>query len=247
MVELLRTELLKLTTIKAPLAIALGSAGLTLALALNSVLKAGRGGTPSIGTAGAALGVLEAMNRGSLLALIAGVLVVVLEYRHQTITGTLLEFPNRFQLATAKALAGLVVGLALGLVSLLIVVVVGTASGALRTNLVNPDIVLRGAGLLLTYPAYAVIGVAVGMLLAHYHSLAVLLPVAWVLVIEALLVSRLPKQAMGWTLGGTTAALQNSGTVPRLLPVWLGGCVLATYVVVLLAAGTGRLVREDVT
>ena len=57
------TELLKLGTTRAPWVVAAGALVLTTLLALQPVTRAGRDGAPSIGTAGAALGVIDAALR----------------------------------------------------------------------------------------------------------------------------------------------------------------------------------------
>ena len=69
---LVRTELLKLGTTRAPWLLAGGALALTVLLALQPVTRAGRDGAPSIGTVGAALGVLDALGRGALVALLVG-------------------------------------------------------------------------------------------------------------------------------------------------------------------------------
>lgn len=247
MLVLLRTELLKLVTTRAPRAVVLATVAVTAVLALQAVGTAGRDGVPSIGTAGAALGVLDAMGRGVVGALVVGVLLATTEFRHRTVTATLLQVPHRGRLVTAKALAGGVVGTGLGLLSLAVVLVVGWGAGALRSDVVTPDLVLRAVGLVVAHPLYGLVGVAVGTLLSGVQPLAVALPVAWLLGLEALVLSLLPHAAALWSVAGTTAALENSGTVPQVLPVWLGGGALLGYGSLLLAAGALRLHRTDIT
>jgi hypothetical protein len=244
---LVRTELLKLGTTRAPWLLAGGTLALTVLLALQPVTRAGRDGAPSIGTVGAALGVIDAVGRGALVALLAGVLVVTSEFRHQTVGTTLLQTPNRIQLVVAKSAASSVVGLALGMAALLVGLGIGTVSGGVRPELVNSDIAVRVLGLVLTYPLYALLGVAVGALLTRNQPLAVIVPIVWLLGVEGLAMSALPRPAGTWSLQGVTAALQNAGNVPYLLPVWLGGGVLLSYALLLLAGGAFRLNRTDIT
>ena len=199
---LVRTELLKLGTIRAPWLLAAGALVLTTLLALQPVTRAGRDGVPSIGTVNAALGVIEAVGWDALVALLLGVLVVTSEFRHQTVGATLLQTPNRIQLVVAKSAASSLVGLALGIAAWLVVLGIGTVSGALRLELVNSDIVLRVLGLVLTYPLYALLGTAVGALLNRHPSLAVILPIVWMLGAEDLALSALPRPANTWSIGG---------------------------------------------
>ena len=244
---LVRTELLKLGTIRSPWLLAGGAVAVTVLLALQPVTRSGRDGAPSIGTVGAALGVFDALGRGALVALLVGVLVVTAEFRHQTVGTSLLQTPNRIQLVVAKSAASSLVGLALGMSSLIMVLAIGAVSGALPLELVNSDIAVRVLGLVLTYPLYALIGAAVGALLNRTQPLAVVLPIAWLVAVEGLVTSALPQEATSWSIGGVTAALQHAGNLPYVLPVWVGGGALLSYALLLLAAATLHLNRTDIT
>ena len=134
---LLGTELLKLRTIRTPMALATIGVLITAFLALQPVVREGHAGTPSTGTAALLLSVLSAAGRGQLIALAMGVLTVTVERRHGTLTATLLQTPHRVRLLAAKAVAAALAGLLLGLVSLALAAVVAASSGALRGALVN--------------------------------------------------------------------------------------------------------------
>src|SRR5215204_1743128 len=168
---LVRTELLKLATIRGPWILTFVALALTTLLGVQPVLKAGRTG-PSIGTVGAELAVLDAMGRGAVVTLVIGVLIMTSEFRHQTVTASLLSSPRRPELINAKAVTATLVGLLFGAATMIIVVAIGTLSGAMQPNLINGDVALRGVGLLLTYPLYALIGVGTGALLARNQPLA---------------------------------------------------------------------------
>jgi ABC-2 type transport system permease protein len=247
MLTLLRTELLKLRTMR--WAWILG--GLTLAAtavqALQPVYKAGRDGDPSIGTSLAELAVLDAAGRGPLAALLMGVLMVTSEFRHHTVTVSLLQSPRRGHVVTAKALAAGLVGLALGVAALIIVLVLGTVSGAVQSQLLNSDIVLRAVGLVLTYPLYALLGTATGCLLARNQPLAVVIPVLLLAGLEGFALSPVPQGLRVWSILGATSALQNAGDVPLVLPIWAGGAALLAYSLILTGAGALHIVRADIT
>ena len=102
MLILIRMELLKLRSTRWPMILAGVALLATMLLALQPLLKAGHG-APSLGTIGATLRVLDAMTRGALVALMIGALVVTSEFRHWTITASLLQVPERAKLVTAKA------------------------------------------------------------------------------------------------------------------------------------------------
>jgi hypothetical protein len=245
---LIRTELLKLATTRTPWLLTAGALVLTAILALQPVLQAGRGGKPSIGTAGAALDVVGALERGALIALVLGVLAVTTEFRFHTMTGALLEVPTRARLMTAKALTAALVVSVLATAGLLIISVVGLLGGVLRADVVNAEIVLRAMGLAATYPVYGVLGVAVGAVLPRSQPLAVLFPVAWLLGLEALLTTTLlAAAALRWSLSGAVAAMQYAGNVPEVLPVWLGAAVVLGVITAIFLSGTARLARTDIT
>jgi ABC-2 type transport system permease protein len=246
MLILIRTELLKLRSTRWPMILAVIALAATALLALQPVLKAGRG-APSVGTIGATLGVLDAMARGALVALVIGALVVTSEFRHQTITASFLQVPERAKLVTAKAAAAVLVGLALGVACFAIALLMGAVSGALQPELVNGDVALRAMGHILTYPAYALLGAGIGALLHVNQPLAVVVPAIWLVGLEGLVLAALPQPVQAWSIGGATAGLQNSGTVPMVLPVWLGAVALVAYGLILLSAGGLRVVRADIS
>jgi ABC-2 type transport system permease protein len=247
MLTLLRTELLKLTTTRWPWILVALTLATTAVQALQPVYKSGRDGDPTLGTALAELDVLDALGRGALVALLLGVVMVTSEFRHNTVTTSLLESPRRGRVVTAKALVAVSIGLALGLAGLVIVLPVGLVSGAIQPQLINGDIVLRVIGLVLTYPLYALLGTATGCLLATNQPLAVLIPFLWLAGMEGFALSEISQGVRIWSFMGTTAALQNAGDVPLELPLWAGGGALLAYALLLFGAGALRVARADIS
>jgi ABC-2 type transport system permease protein len=246
MLTLVGTELLKLRTTRACWGLVAGSAGLTLALAVTPLLKAGKAGTASLGTVGATLAVLGGLGRGALVALAVGVLAVSGEFRHHTLTTTFLRTPRRSRVLAAKAMAAALVGGALAGLNLVIVLTVGLAGGAVSPELLNGEIVLRELGLLLAYPLYGLLGVGLAALLPN-QTIAVVVPLAWFLFLENLIVQHLVPRLAPWSLTGLTAALANAGDVAGVLPVWAGGALLLVDGLLLAWLGIGRTVRSDIT
>ena len=247
MLVLLRTEMLRLTTTRWPWILVAVTLAATAVQALQPVYKSGRDGDPTLGTVMAELAVLDALSRGALVALLLGVLMVTSEFRHNTVTASLLESPRRGRVVTAKAIVGVSVGFALGLAGLVIVLAVGLVSGAIQPQLVNGDILLRVIGLVLTYPLYALLGTATGCLLATNQPLAVVIPIIWLAGLEGFALSEVSQSLRIWLLLGTTAALQNAGDVPLVLPIWAGGGALLGYALLLFGAGAFRVARADIS
>ena len=240
---LLFAELVKLRTVRTGLAALPVAAVLTLWAAVQPVMQAGRSGAPSLGTAGALLAVLDALGRGAMVALLAGVLVVTWDVRHGTLTGTLLQTPRRAAVLGAKAVVAVLLALVAAGIDLTVVLAVGRLSGAVDPAMMNSDIVLRVVGLLLAYPLYALLGVGVGTLLLS-QPVAVVLPLLWATLLERLLV---PDSLAPWSMSGVTAALANAGDVAGVLPVQVGAAALLAYAVTALALGGARLLRHDIT
>lgn len=240
---LVRAELLKLRSVRSGLLPLPVAAVLTLWAAVEPVLQAGRAGSPSLGTAGALLAVLGAVGRGTLVVLVAGVLLVTADGRHGTLTSTLLQAPRRAAVLGAKAVVAVLLALVAATVDLAVVLAVGVASGAVDPALVNGDIAVRVTGLLLAYPLYALLGVGLGALLLS-QPVAVVLPLLWTSLLERLVV---PEDWAAWSLSGVTAALAHAGDVAGVLPVPLGAAALLAYTAAVLVLGCVRLVRHDVT
>ena len=200
MFDLVRAELLGLRTVRSRWLLTIGAVLLTCVLAVMPVVDGGKAGHPSVGTAGALLAVLGAVGAGRFAVLLLGVLTIVGEFRHNTVTATFLQTPRRARVLASKAAATALVGVALAAVDLVLVVAVGWATGALQLSLLNGDIILRELGLLFAYPIYALLGVGIGALVI-YQPLAVLLPIVWVLYLEDFLFHLLPPGWQPWTVG----------------------------------------------
>ncbi len=241
----LGTELLKLRTTRTPVALATVAVLITAFLALQPIIRAGTAGAPSIGTSALLLAVLSAAARGQLIAAVIGVLAVTAERRHGTHTATLLQTPHRVRLLAAKSVAAALVALLLGLCNLAVVALAAISSGGLRGPLLNTEVVLAAVGQLLAYPLYGLLGVGIGALLMAFQPIAVLLPLAWFLVLENLL-GAFARDLWRWLPGQLTAALANSGELPDALPIWVGALGLAGYGLVLVAIGATRLARDDI-
>jgi ABC-2 type transport system permease protein len=246
MPALVRTELLALRTIRTPWALAAVAVLLTLVLAVTPVFNAGKPGAHSIGTPGALLAVLGALGAGRVVVLLIGVFSVTAEFRHDTATATFLRTARRARVLVARAMTAVLVAAVVAVADLAVVLAVGVPSGAVQPSMLNGDIVLRVLGLVLAYPLYGLVGVGLGALIVH-QPVAVALLLAWVLLVEDLVLHLLPRAVTPWSLGGVTAALAHAGDVPRVLPVPVGGGALLGYGLLLLALGAVRVVRRDIT
>ncbi len=260
--RLVRTELLKLRTTRVWWGLLL--TGVLLAF-LNSGLFAA--------TAGVALGdgrpsppptdpaMLRSIYTGGfangyVITLCLGVLGMAGEYRHLTITPTLLAVPSRARLVAAKLLAYLLAGLAYGVVLVVSGAVLGAVIVAARGYPVGLDApgVLRSMVLAaIGCAVWAVFGLGLGTLITN-QIVALLTAIGFGVLAGPLLAlalqaaklgsvaQYLPNQASAALVQGT-----DGGFEQQLLPWWGGGLVLLAYGVAFAVLGAALTTRRDVT
>jgi ABC-2 type transport system permease protein len=78
--------------------------------------------------------VFSVLDNSRLLALVLGALIITGEYRHKTITPTLLAEPRRGRVVAAKLSTGFAGGLALGVLTMAVGVIIGLVLVALRVH-----------------------------------------------------------------------------------------------------------------
>ena len=241
---LLSTELLKLRVTRAGwflLAVVLVLSALRVTMVL-----AGAGTAAGIraGSLDAARTLVGAAATGTVVAMFLGILSVTWEQRHQTLTGTLLGTPDRRRVVAAKAVAlavvGAVTGLGLSLAGVLVAVVTGYAGavGAGSWIALVVGVTLGGA-------FWAWFGVGVG-LLVRSQTAALLVPVAWLLVVEPMVGAYGLRGVVPWLPGNLPGALVGA-SAPGTPPAWAALGVLVGYGVLLTVPGARRLSSRDVT
>lgn len=92
---------------------------------------------------------------------------------------------------------------------------------------------------------YGALGVAVGAVVRNQTS-AIVISLAWVLLVESLLVSLLPEFGR-WLPGGAASALTSTAVqTGDFLPMWAAALVLGVYVVGFSVAGARAVDQRDV-
>jgi ABC-type transport system involved in multi-copper enzyme maturation permease subunit len=248
MKRLIKTELLKLTTIRTFAGILLTGLILTLIRFTMVVVSAGKAETPALGTASSTRDLLMSIGSGTILLLLFGVLAVTTEIRHGTIGWTFLATPTRWRVLMAKLTA--VVVSSLSYLIIVTLIVVGLSIGLLmREGLPVAAIggelwaALGGAGL--GTLLYATLGVGLGAIIRHQIA-AVMVPLGWFMVVENLFPSFRLGPLYAWLPGGATAALARAD-LPGLLPMWLGAVVLTGYTVAAVVIGVRVISTRDLT
>jgi len=246
--QLIRAELLKLRTTRTgfwtvvglPPAVALGVS--------SNIASAGRSGKGlSLETVEGVRNVLGAASSGTIIALILGILAMSGEYRHQTVTQTFLVTPLRHRVVAAKFAAFALVGLSLAV-----------AASALTLAIALPWLAREGAhvriiqdvgpvflGATAATVLYGAMGVAVGALIRN-PAAALVIALAWTMLIESMLVGLLPALGRWLPAGAASALMSTSVKAGDLLPMWAAALVLGAYAVGFAVAGSRAVVARDV-
>ncbi|WP_417564602.1 ABC transporter permease subunit [Microbacterium sp.] len=204
-----------------------------------------------------------ASSIGYVFPLLIGTLMVTAEFRHQTLTPTFLATPRRGQVLTAKALVGIVIGVAYAIVAL--VAAVGPGAGFLAgfgqdAELGSSDTWAMFGRIVIAFVLWVLIGLGVGALVRNQVA-AVVVVLAFTQFVEpigrvaAAFVKNLDK-VMQFLPGAASDALvgssiyttmgAQSGSASAQLDWWAGGLVLLAYAVVLLILGYATSWRRDV-
>lgn len=190
--------------------------------------------------------VLPVTSTGALLVLVLGIIISAGEFRHGTAPDTFLTTPRRHEVVAAKLAVGAGVGLAAGAVISL--VSVGVASFLYSVEgatfpIDNAEVWLILAGTLAYSTLFAVIGVALGVLVRN-QALAVGGALAWFAVVEHTLVNLAPDIGR-WLPAAAGLAIVRTHLDGLLSP--LGGtAVLAVYGAVIAFAGIRVMATRDV-
>lgn len=191
MTRLIRTELLKLRTMRLSYGLLAIAAALTALFSLleNNQAGAAGSGLPPISTADGLRTVTTVTGFAMLFAAVLGSIVANGEFRHATATLTYLTTPRRGRVLAAKAVTGACVGCLFGLVAGILATGVGLLFAA-----AHGDHIALTAGTLAGHAAGAVVGGALlGALGAGIGSmvrsqLATVIGIfVWAIVIESLL------------------------------------------------------------
>lgn len=202
---------------------------------------------------------------GYLLAMVIGILAIGAEFRHKTLTGTLLAAPRRLQTLVAKAVAVAI----LVALNALAHVAGSFAAGATILSakglpiLPDPsDMLGVFARIVLVLVLWGLVGLGLGSVITNQVvALFVGVAVAW--IVEPLVAFGLgfvdwgsgvarwfPSQATSAALsvfsGADPGATQALGGPEDPLSWWVGSLTLLVYAVVLLGFGAAGLRRRDV-
>lgn len=246
MIALVRAELLKLRTVRATWGYVLATAALT-----------GLGAAGTIGSSSERDRFAETFQRDVVgvvevawvVAVLLGATIVTSEFRHGTITPTLLVVPVRERLLAAKAAAATLAGAALGLLGLAVVAAIAVPwLAALDLSLEVGDRAGQAGRLVLAAALAALLAAAVGSLV-HTQVGTLVGALVWLLIAEPLLGALLPEVGLDVVAdhlpGDGLSAVSGGGDTE--LGLGVGLAVTIAYILVLAALGVARTRRRDIT
>ena len=246
--RLVAAELLKLRTTRTFYGLTAG------ALVLVGLISAGAAaaGTFEAGdTPGSDL--LGIATLAQVFALVLGILAVSTEFRHGTITPSLLTVPSRTRLVVAKLIANLLAGTLLGLAAFLLCAVIVAVALSLRDlefGLDGADVAATVVGGTAGSALYAALGVGLGALVRNQVG-AVVGALGFVFVLEPLvgiipgIADAVGKYGLNGVANGISSTSDNQTT--DVLAQVPAGLLFAAYAAIFLVLGTLALKRRDVT
>jgi ABC-2 type transport system permease protein len=196
-------------------------------------------------------GMVSVGGLSQVFAVVLGILAMTTEFRHGTITPTLLAVPGRTRLTLAKLLAAIAVGFALGLVCVGLAAAIGSAIFSARgidTGASGSDIVgwVLGGGV--SAALNGALGVGIGALVRNQVG-AVIGILVWGFVLEPLigLIPGLKDVVPKYGLSGVSNGVAGTGDSGNTLHQLPAGLVLAAYCAIFLVAGITLMRRRDVS
>lgn len=253
MQPLLTAELRKLTTTRLWLWLLVAAAAIT---ALYVSLQLAFADDPETWTlplhtiAGQRTLLASAASAAAPLAAVLGAVGIAGEFRHRTVTPTLLASPHRGRVVAAKLGTYAVAGA--GYATTCLAVAIGIAwpwlaNDAIRLDLFHPDNLATLVGVILAATMFGAIGVGLGALLRDQVTTIVGL-LTYLFVVEPILTGVGAMNTLTNYLPGPArnAVTGTSLTTRTFLEPWQGAAILAAYATVLAVAGTTAFARRDV-
>jgi ABC-2 type transport system permease protein len=248
MTRLLSAELFKLRTTRT----FYGLVGFTLGLIYLITVLASALGHHSRGD-DVMRGLMGLAGLAGAIALVMGVLAISTEFRHGTITPTLLVAPRRRPLMGAKLITAILAGIGMVLLATgFVAIAVSLISNArgYDDGATSSDVMKMVIGGTLAGGLYGALGLGLGAIIRNQVG-GIIGGLVYIFVLEPLL--RLIPTVGDWIakygLDGTTSSLTftNSADADNVLKQVPGGLLLLGYVAVFVIVGIILVDRRDVT
>jgi ABC-2 type transport system permease protein len=185
-------------------------------------------------------------------ALLLGVLIITVEFRHKTVTTAFLVTPRRPLFVAGKLLIAAISGAALALVVLAGTVIGGGIAQSAKGGSFSAMAHQIGAvlpGMVLVYALFAVVGVGLGSLLTNQVA-AIVVCLGWFLILENI-IGGIWTGTVRWLPGGVARAAANvsggSNQPVGLFSWWQGSLLILLYGMAFAALGSLVLTKRDIT
>ena len=198
------------------------------------------------------VGLVEAAGFAGVIAAILGITMVTTEFRHGTITPTLLANPRRERMLAGKSLAATIVAIGFALLALAVLVAVAVTWLSFvdaEQHLGDPEVLKRMGQIVLVSVLWALIGIAVGAAV-HGQVAALVGTLVWIFLGETLLgalLSVLDLEGVAEYLPFRALDAADGTGGDNLLSYWPGVAVTIGWIAVIGAFGLVRTSRRDIT
>jgi hypothetical protein len=263
MIAVLRSEWLKLRTTTIPWLLSGIALVITGLLILVYFLNHGDGGPRHTGGFGppnpsvphTVQQLRNLVGRGVnvyVFALLLGVLIITVEFRHKTVTTSFLVTPHRTRFVLGKILIAAITGAALAVVVLAGTVIGGGIALSAKGGSVSDMVHQIGAvapGMILVYALFAVLGVGVGSLLTNQVA-AIVVCLGWFLIVENI-IGGIWTGTVRWLPSGAALAASSVSAGGQnsigLFNWWQGSLLILLYGLAFAVVGSILLTRRDIT
>ena len=236
MTALLRSELMKVSTVRTFLWVALASVALIVIASISVSASSG-----TIQSAADDRSVARIAAVALIFSLIGGIIVMAGESTHGTITQTLLVTPMREHVVLAKVVVAALIAVALAMLAEVLVLVITVPGASLDFHNARPVFL----GVLIGAPLTGALGVGLGALVKSQGS-GIGVSLVWLLVGENI-VTLVSHSAARYTPGRAFAALASGEHGGRdLLGMSAGGVASVVWAVAFVVLGLLTFLGRDV-
>jgi ABC-2 type transport system permease protein len=237
----LSAELFKLRTTRTSWGVTLGSLALVLIISTIAALAADFSAqdTPS--------DVLQIAGLLQIFALVLGILIVATEFRHGTITPSLLAVPDRARLVLAKLVAALAAGALLGLVGAFACALI-IVPALVDADLLSSEVIELIVGNAVASALFAAMGVGLGALIRNQVG-AIIGALGWIFLVEPLLtiIPGFEDVISKWFPSGAANQAAGTAELDDMLGQLPAALLTAAYAAAFVAAGIVVIRRRDVS
>ncbi|MGA2837377.1 MAG: hypothetical protein ABSF84_12345 [Acidimicrobiales bacterium] len=189
---------------------------------------------------------------GYIFALLLGVLIITVEFRHKTVTTSFLVTPHRSRFVVGKLIMAALTGAVLAVVLLVATVVGGgitlSAKGGSFSAMAH-QIGAVAPGMILVFVLFALLGVGVGSLITNQVA-ALIVSLGWFLIVENI-IEGIWSGTTKWLPSGAASAAANvtrgAHASAGLFSWWQGSLLILAYGLVFAIVGSAVLTQRDIT